>query len=454
MQMKKVVVISMLAASLGATAVTPVMAQSIAATKQAVQVGQSTFIVNGNSVVIRTIAESGKTLVSIRDLSKAIGASLQVSNGLITAQLNHNVIKLQQKSVTQVNGSAFVEPEAFVLALGGAYVGNATSPAVTTFQLLADIDQAVWVNSSKLLVSKSIEDGREDYLVDALTGKYEQLLVSSSTSELVISPDGTKAAYSDANGAVYVITLSTKQAAQVSTDSTIKNELQWSNDGSSLFFLQGDKNSVVAKVNLADGSVSKVLEDKVDYKANLKVSADGTKFAYTVFKQPKVTADSAVDVDLDDVAIDATGTEPQAYFYNAAAGDNKPVQLTTGTDDKAFLQLSADGSKAYYVSLSADDTSVGSLVSIDTASAASSTVFKDQDVYQLEQSGSKLYLLTASGANNAIYEVDHASGKATRIHTVSDGVSELLVSANGQIAALSSGQLAVAVNGKFTTITR
>ncbi|MGO4376365.1 TolB family protein, partial [Paenibacillus sp. MCAF20] len=151
-------------------------------------------------------------------------------------------------------------------------------------------------------------------LVNATNGKYELLLSSAGTSDLVVSPNGQNAAYTDANGAVYVIDLNSKESKQVSTDSSIKNELQWSQDGTALFFLQGDKNSIIAKVNLADGTVSKVLEDKVDYKANLDVSADGTKFAFTVNKQPKVTADSNVDVALDDVAIDAAGTEAQVYF--------------------------------------------------------------------------------------------------------------------------------------------
>lgn len=469
MQMKKAMVISMIAAALSATAVTPVLAQSASA-MQAVQIGSKTFVVNANPVAIRTITNAGVTLASVRDIVNAIGATLHINkDGTVVVKFGQNTVKLKAASKTiTVNGVAaslqqpakvvsyttFIEPAAFVKALGGTYSADAESASITTIELLAGAEHAVWINSSKLLVSNTNETGREDYLVDAATGKYELLLTSSDTSDLIVSPDGMSVAYSDANGAVYTIDLSTKKPVQVSTDSSIKNELQWSQDGSSLFFLQGDKSSVIAKLKLADGTVSKVLEDKVDYKANLEVSADGTKFAYYVLKQPKVTADSSKEVELDDVAIDATGTEPQIYYYDSAAAGNKPVQLTKDATDKVFLQLAADGSKVNYVSVSADDASVGQLVSVDNTGSNSTTVFADKDVYQLVQGGSKLYLLTADGdSTNAIYEIDSSTGASKLITTVSDSVSELIVSGNANIAALLDGQLAVSVNGKWKNIT-
>lgn len=444
-QMKKAVVISVLATALGAAAVTPVMAQSATQSVQAVQIGSTTISINGTAVAIRTIDASGVTLASVRDLAKALEASLNVAGGTIKVQLNHNIVSIDD-AVT-VNGSAFVEPVSFLSKLGVGYSqGN-----ITTIKLLQDVDQVTWVNASKLIVSKSGDTGREDYLVDAATGKNELLLTSSDTSELIVSPDGSKAAYSEEDGTVNVIDLSTKQSTKVSTDTSIKNEMQFSADGSSIFFFQGDKNSVICKLSLADGSVTKILEDKVDYKANLSVSADGTKVAYFQIKQPVVKND-ATDVSKDDVTIDPTGTETQAYFYDSAKGDNKPVQLTTDKNDKAFLELSADGSKAYFVSIN-DDT-VGSVASVDTASIEAASVYSAEDVYQLNQADGKLVLLTAKGDANSISALDPATGTASKLYSVSDGVSELIVSGKGDIAAISNGQVAVPVNGKFTTITR
>lgn len=443
--MKKAVVISVLATAIGAAAVTPVMAQSAVQTAQAVQVGSITVSINGNSVAIRTIDAQGVTLASVRDLAKALEASLNVSGSTITVQLNHNVVKLS--NAVTVNGTAFVEPVSFLGKLGAGYSnGN-----ITSIKFLENVDQVTWVNASKLIASITGENGREDYLVDAATGKNELLLTSSDTSELIVSPDGSKAAYSEEDGTVNVIDLSTKQSTKVSTDTSIKNEMVFSADGSSIFFFQGDKNSVICKLSLADGSVTKVLEDKVDYKANLTVSADGTKVAYFQIKQPVVKND-ATDVSKDDVTIDPTGTETQAFFYDSAKGDNKPVQLTKDASDKAFLELSADGSKVYYVSIS--DDNAGSVASVNTATLAATNLYNAEDVYQLNQADGKLILLTAKGDANSINALDPATGTASKLYGVSDAVSELIVSGKGNIAAISNGQLAVPVNGKFTTITR
>lgn len=443
--MKKAVVISVLATAIGASAVTPVMAQSAVQSAQAVQIGSTTVSINGQAVAIRTIDAQGVTLASVRDLAKALEASLNVTGRTITVQLNHSVVKVND--ALTVNGTAFVEPVSFLAKLGVGYSnGN-----ITSIKFLENADQVTWVNASKLIVSKTVETGREDYLVDAATGKNELLLTSSDTSELIVSPDGSKAAYSEADGTVNVIDLSTKQSAKVSTDTSIKNEMLFSADGSSIFFFQGDKNSVICKLSLSDGSVTKILEDKVDYKANLAVSADGTKVAYFLIKQPVLTGDST-DVEKDDVNIDSTGTETQAYFYDTAKNDNKPVQLTKDTNDKAFLELSADGSKAYFVSI--NDGAVGSVASVDTASLAAANVYSAEDVFQLSQADGKLILLTAKDDANSISALDPATGTASKLYSVSDNVSELIVSGKGDIAAISSGQLAVPVNGKFTTITR
>jgi sugar lactone lactonase YvrE len=464
MQMKKAMVVSMIAAAISATAVTPIFAQT-AASNNAAQISHADFLVNANPFSIRTVVDGGVTLASVRDIVNAVGATLHInSDHSVVVKYGEKTLKLKLASKSiWINGvatpiahpakevaySTFIEPAAFVQALGGTLEGN----TINTVNLLEGAERAVWVNSSWLIVSNTAGEGREDFLVDAATGKYEQLLKTEGASDLVLSPDGKSAAYSDANGIVFTIDLATKQPKQVSTDNSIKNELTWSKDGASLFFLQGDKSSVIAKIALADGKVSKVLEDKVDYKANLEVSADGTQFAFYVFKQPKVTADSK-EVDLDNVDIDATGTEPQIYFYNAATANNKPIQLTKDTADKVFLELAADGSKVSYVSVSADEASTGQLVTVDNAGKASTPLFADKDVYQLIQGGSNLYLLTAEGnSTNAIYEIDGATGTSKLVQTVSDSASELIVSGSSDIAALIDGQLAVSAQGKWKNIT-
>ncbi len=468
MQMKKAIAFSVIAAALSASTVTPVFAQA-AAGQHAVQFTQTTFHVDGAPVSIRTINEKGSQLASVRDLSKALGASLQfVKSGTVTVQYaNHTVVINPASSVIIVDGqevalsapvqvtgyTTFVEPQAFIAALGVAYNAENDIPSIRTYSLVAGAERAVWVNESKLLVSSTAEEGRNDYLVDAATGKYELLLTTDGASELALSPDGKSAAYADADGLVFTIDLATKQAKQISTDTSIKNELQWSHDGSSLFFLQGDKSSVVAKVNVADGVVSKVLEDKVDYKANLEVSEDGKKFAFYVFKQPKVTADSNKDVELDDVAIDATGTEAQIYFYDADKADNKSIQLTKDETDKVFLELSGDGARVNYVSVSGDEASVGKLMSVDVARQISTVSFGSKDVYQVVQIGSSLFLLTAENdTSNAIYEIG-SNGTSKQIAVVPDSSAQLSVSAGAKLALMIDDKLSVWTSGKWVQIT-
>lgn len=471
MQMKKVVVISMLAAALGTTAITPTFAAETASVQQSFEIGETIFIINANPVAIRTISDEDITLASVRDIANSIGASVELVKGGAIIKLEGNTVKVNFASnsltvnganqtlehpLRNVNYTNFIDPASLVQALGGTYEEGEDSPSISTLNLLRSVEQAVWISASQLIVSHSIAEGRVDYLVDSATGDHRILLISSDTSELAVSPDATKAAYSDANGAVYVIDLSTRVSTKISTDDSIKNELQWAKDGSSLYFLQGDKSAVIAKINLTGGSVSKVLDDKVEYKANLDVSADGSKFAYSVFKQPKVTADSSKEVDQDDVAIDATGTEPQLFYFDSSVKESKPVQLTTGTDDKVFLKLAADGSKAYYVSVSNDDASIGKLVSVDKTGKTTSNVFVNKDVYQLAQSGTTIYLLTAdSEGQNAIYSIDAATGASTLVQTVSDSVTEIIVSNHSQqIAALIDGKLAVSTNNVWKNITQ
>jgi Tol biopolymer transport system component len=468
MQMKKALALSVLAAALSASAVTPVFAQS-AAGQHAVQFAQTTFQIDAAQVSIRTISENGSLLASVRDLANALGASLQfVKSGTVTVQYaNHTVVLNPASAAITVDGQAvalstpvkvtgyttFVEPQAFIEALGVAYSEEDETPAIRTYSMIAGAERAIWVNESKLLVSSTVEEGRQDYLVDAATGKYELLLTSDGASDLVLSPDSKSAAYADADGLVFILDLATKQSKQISKDTSIKNELQWANDGSALFFLQGDKSSVIAKLNVADGVVSKALEDKVDYKANLEVSADGKKFAYYVFKQPTVTADSSKDVELDDVAIDATGTEAQIYYYDAAKADNKAVQLTKDDSDKVFLELSQDGTRVSYVSVSADEASTGKLMSVDVAKQISTVAFGSKDVYQIVQIGNKTFLLTAENdTSNAIYEIGD-NGAVKQIAVVSDSATQLSVSAGSSLALMIDDKLSVWTNGKWVQIT-
>ena len=81
-------------------------------------------------------------------------------------------------------------------AVGGAFAASGAESAPSVDKLEA-IDGAKWIGKNKLLLSKVNDEGRADYIVDATTGAHELLLQSANTSELAVSPDGAKAAYTE-----------------------------------------------------------------------------------------------------------------------------------------------------------------------------------------------------------------------------------------------------------------
>jgi hypothetical protein len=467
MLLKKASIVSVLALTVGVSAASAVSAATVTKVS-AVQVANSTYIVNGATVKISTFFEKGKTLASVKELSSKLGAKLQPVKGGVQATLNGHTIELQTNSntikvdgvkqqlavpVKAVNGTTYVELKAYIQALGAQFSKDASGTTWIDANLLANVDHIQWVDSTSLIASQENETGRVDFLVNAQTGKYQQLLDAADASELVVAPNATKAAYTNADGEVFVIDLSTKVSTKVSADINIKPELVWSADGSSLFFLQGDKGTVINKLDLATGTISKVLDDKVDYKANLDVSADGKIFTYTVTKPGAVVADATKPVENDDVSIDMKGTEPQVFMFDSSVTDGKPVQLTTSADDKVFIHAAADGSNVAYASVS--DTGVRSTLNLVYKDKNSKIVFSDKDVYQAVLSGGNWYLLTAGDANNQfIYKVDPATGVAKQLKTVSEAVSDIVVKEGAPIAVIANGHVLVDVNGHWKPTTK
>jgi hypothetical protein len=467
MLLKKASIVSVLALTVGVSAASAVSAATVTKVS-AVQVANSTYIVNGATVKISTFFEKGKTLASVKELSSKLGAKLQAVKGGVQATLNGYTIELLTNSntikvdgvkqqlavpVKAVNGTTYVELKAYIQALGAQFSKDASGTTWIDANLLANVDHIQWVDSTSLIASQENETGRVDFLVNAQTGKYQQLLDAADASELVVAPNGTKAAYTNADGEVFVIDLSTKVSTKVSADINIKPELVWSADGSSLFFLQGDKGTVINKLDLATGTISKVLDDKVDYKANLDVSADGKIFTYTVTKPGAVVADATKPVENDDVSIDMKGTEPQVFMFDSSVTDGKPVQLTTSADDKVFIHAAADGSNVAYASVS--DTGVRSTLNLVYKDKNSKIVFSDKDVYQAVLSGGNWYLLTAGDANNQfIYKVDPATGVAKQLKTVSEAVSDIVVKEGAPIAVIANGHVLVDVNGHWKPTTK
>ncbi|QLG42756.1 PD40 domain-containing protein [Paenibacillus sp. E222] len=456
----------MVATVLGTSVVSAVSAApAVKPAANAAQVQNSTLTINGNSVVVRSIVKNGETLVSLRDVIKAIGAQAEVHSGTTVIKLNDHSVTLQNNSkqivvddvkvnlnqpVTIIGGTSYIALRPLVSGFGGTIVKRNGLLEISTVSLIDEVENPRFAGADKLIVSKSDNNGRNDYLVNTTSGKYELLLTTDGGSDLVISPSGDQAAYTNAEGAVYVIDLKTKASKLITSDNSIKPELVWSADGSAIYFLQGDKGSVIAKLNLADGAITKVVEDKVDYKENLNVSADGKKFIYTVTTLGTVTSDTT-NVDEDNVSIDFSSNQQQIFSYNTENSKPEAVKLTTSTDDKVFV-WSADGQKAYYVSVPSEDGKA-SLLSVDS-SQKSTPVYTEYDVEQAILSGGTLYVLAAQDdSNSVILSIDPVTGKQTKLYTVSSDVSSIAV-AGSQISVVENGRVLVQAGGSWRAVTK
>ncbi|MFB9330139.1 stalk domain-containing protein [Paenibacillus aurantiacus] len=465
MSMKKTVIISVLAAAVSTSAVGAVSAAPAATAST--QVTNSTFYVNDAVTTVRTIVKDGVTLVSVRDLGVAAGAIFTVTGGnKVLAYLNDVLVELQEGSATARIGSEEVELGASVVNVNNSFYADLTGFAsalgidqstdaagsvwLDATKRLADAEDPIWIDAQTLLVSTLTEDGsRVDYKVNAATGEFKEVFRTSTASPLTVAPNGAKAAYTDETGAVYVLDLTTNASTKASSDDTIKPELVWSADSSAIYFLQGDKGSVIAKLNPADGTITKVLEDKVDYKADLAVSEDGKRFVYSVTKPGAVTADANKPVDSDDVAIDMTGTEPQLYFFDSSAKDGKPAKLTEKADDKIFVGASADAGQVYYIS--SEENKVSSLIAV-SADKSVKSLLEGKDVLQATAAGDKLYALVATATGGEVYEIQ--GGSAKLLYAVSEDVSEIVAGKGTPVAVVEGSAIAVNKDGKWKKVTK
>lgn len=468
MFLKKASIVSVLALAVGVSAAGSVSAAP-AAKVSAVKLSSVSYIVNGELASFDSVVEKGRTLVPIRAFSAKLGAKLSIDKKVIRAVLNGNTVELQANSnIIKVNGAAhtmtlpvksinnvtFVELRSFVNALGANFETDGKGAAWIDASLLTDVDQVQWANATTLIASTDSDAGRVDYTIDARTGKYSKLLDSPDASALAVAPNGASAAYTNAAGEVFVINLTSKVSKKISADTVIKTELVWSADSKSIYIIAGEKSTIINKLDVASGELTKVLEDASEYKSNLSVSADGIVFTYTVTKAGKVTVDATKPVESDDVVIDTKGTEPQIYRFDSSAAEAKSVALTESADDKVFVKTAADGSAAYYVSTSADDAAVSTLAKVGSDKAVS-TVFNRADIYQAVETDGKWVLLTEGASGSlAVYEVNTASGAASQTNTLPENVSEIVVKSGAPLAIVKDERVFVSIDGHWKPTTR
>ena len=111
---------------------------------------------------------------------------------------------------------------------------------VTLFQQLdlvsGDTFNPQWVNNSTILVTNETEEDSRSLLLNTSYLKKHDFTINAT--ELVVSPNGKQAIYSDENGFVYLVDLVAKKVKALNVkDDSVKLEFVWSKDGQTVYFL-------------------------------------------------------------------------------------------------------------------------------------------------------------------------------------------------------------------------
>lgn len=212
--------------------------------------------------------------------------------------------------------------------------------------LSGDFEDPAWAGNQALVAKKVADEGTQYYLIHT-DGSSKLLLDSSANAtEVSVSKDGSKIAYVNDNGDIYVMDMATSKSDLVTSDHDPKMELQFNDSGSKIYFLAGDKIDKLSVIDLSEKKTTALVSDGVAYKSDLRVSADESKAAYVV------TAAGKVDETSGEYGVDSKGTEPQIYSVNLN-GTDKPVKLTDSTDNKVFTNMTQNN-EVIYVSADPD----------------------------------------------------------------------------------------------------
>lgn len=378
-----------------------------------------------------------------------LASALVITVPVVAPGMAHAAAPVKQPAAKPAAKPAAPAPKAAVPAKPAAPVKPAApapkAPVAAPVKLLDGVNELPrWMDANTLIVTRVTDDKKADYKINVKTKAFAPVLSNDTDgAELVLAPDGKTAVFMNEANQLFTVDLATSAVKQVSEDKSMKSELQFSKDGQKLYFLQGDKTNVIASVSLADGTLTKLVDDKVEYKSSLKVSEDGTKFNYLVEKGGKLTADSPKEGDdksVEDakIELDLSGTEPQLYAFDTKAAEPKAVQITTAKDNKLFLDKLSDG-RFVYVSVDTEKENAAPILKVVSADGKEvKNLVADVAVLQSVQvSGDRLLVLTEAGGKKSIYEVNATTGAKTKVADVNANTNQIYVSADGKQVALS-----------------
>ena len=465
---------------LASTAITPFTLNEVSAkttkttkstkTVQQQKVEKGSILVDGKSKAISITKSNNIKLYSAEQLSKLMSANYKYNSKTKTYEVSKNVNKKQLKvsykansSTAVINGKKtkvktpklvgnklFIEAGSLVKALDGDFEGIFLSP---NGLISGDTFNPQWVNSSTVLVSNEDVQDSKTLLLNTSTKKVAHTI---NGTDLVVSPNGKQAIYSDENGFVYLVDLVTKKTKNLNVeDDSVKSEFVWSHAGEKVYFIQGDKSEKLASINVEDGAITTIFSDSLNYKSDLKLSVDGNKLLYIVGKEGNTKFTEGEDHEVDN--IDLTDTEPQIYGLNLTEEKPTAVAVTSTTDNKIFPGFVSNGN-IVYLSAESDDDNLPELKMIGQNNEIT-TLNATKDIVSalVTPKGEVMILVAEDNKTSVIYKVNISTKKLTKVVSTKLKLTSFSVSGDkiaATVAGTNGDKVAVLNKGSFELLTK
>ncbi|MEK3879614.1 stalk domain-containing protein [Paenibacillus sp. FSL M7-0420] len=434
---------------------------SAAAVKTAAVEGSMSWSINGTPVTLSTINSGGYKLYSLSQVAAELGAGfvhgssgiqLNDSKGLHSVQLQPGVKSYQvdgetlEFTVAPVvrNSKTYVELTKLVTALGGELVADAHT--ILSFARPAgSFDTLHWSADGGLIANRSDAESTLLYKFTQTPGNYDLFSSSQGAVDFAVSADQQWGAFSDETGQLKLINLSTGLISPLGKDTSVKTDIVWSSDGKTLYFVQGDKQEKLAQISVETGEIKALLEDKVENKSELRISADGKSAVYIV--NITGTAKNDADSTEDSLTVDFSKAGEQLYKLDLTTKGAKPAALTTTPDNKLYPEILADGSVTY---LSADaDGNAANTLKLIAADGKSTDVALGAEVNWSTGISTGLVVSGATADGSTVIYSIAGSAAPVELYRTAEDVSEVAVSADGsKLAIISDGKVLVIQNGK------